>query len=153
GRCAVRRPPGSEREGRRLGDPSSLCALLGKHAIALLGPLSHASESRQVRDSRLTQHSRNVGTMAVWWGYSPTATPPDGVASRGHLALVGRCCENDCVNDDELTLQDLRPLDPDWDAVPPDLAEHNLQRVNITYCDHDRDDVVRETATLVIVPS
>jgi hypothetical protein len=59
-----------------------------------------------------------------------------GAGTGGNLASV----------DNEL------PPDPDWDSVPPDLAEQHLRPVNITYWDDEQDEVVQERATLVVVP-
>jgi hypothetical protein len=49
-------------------------------------------------------------------------------------------------------VDDEPPPDPDWDSVPPDLAEHHLRQVNVSYWDDDADDVVHDRATLVVVP-
>jgi hypothetical protein len=44
------------------------------------------------------------------------------------------------------------PPDPDWDAVPPDLAEQHPRPVNVSYWDDEQNEVVQERATLVVVP-
>jgi len=56
------------------------------------------------------------------------------------------------VDDDELTRRELRVLDPDWDSVPPDLAEQHMRPVNVSYWDDDLCEEVSERATLVVVP-
>jgi hypothetical protein len=70
----------------------------GGRAIAVVVPacksadlraVSHANESRRVRDSRPAHPTRVGVTMAAWRGYSPVATPPDVAASRG-LSTVRR---------------------------------------------------------------